>query len=268
MSRQVVSAHVRALEEELGCALFRRGARSVALTESGEVLFRRLSVLESELRAALADAKACRQDYVRLNIGVCELREEWDWRLYAFTEMHPNCRLSVESMSQNALKEGLLAGRFDMVVSLYEDLNGIAPTTYAIRRMRPMEAVIAVSRRHPLAQRDRLETKDLDGEKLCCIAESYSSGAKSVILGDLAQNGAHPREVLEFPNYKSLALALVNDGVAVAFSAFLPNPGDRLKLFPIRQLEGVPVVQLAVAFRRDGDPLLETLANYFRDTGL
>ncbi len=89
-----------------------------------------------------------------------------------------------------------------------------------------------------------------------------------MILGDLAQNGAHPREVLEFPNYKSLALALVNDGVAVAFSAFLPNPGDRLKLFPIRQLEGVPVVQLAVAFRRDGDPLLETLANYFRDTGL
>ena len=136
VSRQVVSAHVKALEEELGCALLRRGGRSVSLTDSGAILFRRLSALEGQLRAAIADAKARVDAAVELRIGVCELREEWDWRLYAFTEMHPNCRLTVESMSQNALQDGLLEGRYDMVISLYEDLTRAATTVYAIRRLR------------------------------------------------------------------------------------------------------------------------------------
>lgn len=268
VSRQVVSAHVRALESELNCALFQRGSRSISLTESGEILFRRLSILETQLRTAIADARASTQAHVDLNIGVCELREDWDWRLYAFTEMHPNCRLNVESMSQNALQDGLLEGRYDMVISLYEDLTGAAATVYAIRRLRPMQAVIAVSRRHPLALRESLTTRDLDGEKLFCISENYSAHAKAMILGDLERHGARPREILEFPNYKSLALALVNEGAAVTFDAFLPNPGDRLKVFPIRQLEDVPIIQLAAAFRRDGSPLLEDLADYLRDTGL
>lgn len=268
VSRQVVSAHVKALESELGCALFQRGGRSVSLTENGAILFRRLSALEGQLRAAIADAKARVDTITELRVGVCELREDWDWRLYAFTEMHPNCRLNVEIMSQNALQDGLLERRYDMVVSLYEDLTKAATTVYAIRRLRPMQAVIAVSRRHPLALRDTLSTADLDGEKLFCISENYAARAKSMILGDLERHGARPREVLEFPNYKSLALALVNDGAAVTFDAFLPNPGDRLKVFPVRQMEDVPIIQLACAFRRDGSPLLEELADYLRDTGL
>ena len=268
VSRQVVSAHVRALETELGCALFRRGARSLALTESGEILFHRLSSLETQLKSALADTKACAEARCELQLGVCELNNNWEWRLYAFTEQHPNCRLNVETMPLNDLQDGLIEGRYDMVVSLYEDLSKAAPTTYAIRRMRPMQAVIAVSRKHPLALRDKLETRDLDGETLLCIGERYSAKSKAMILGDLASHGARPREVMEFPNYKSLALALANDGVAITFDAFLPNPGDRLKLYPIRQMENVPIVQLALAYRRDGSPLLEELAEYFRLSGL
>lgn len=268
VSRQVVSAHVRALEEELGCALFRRRARSVVLTESGEILFHRLALLETQLRAAVADARACTQERVDLNIGVCEMREDWDWRLYAFTEMHPNCRLNVETASLSALQEGLLGGRYDMVVSLYEDLSHVAPALYAIRRMRPMQAIIALSRKHPLALRENLSTADLDGQPLYCISRSYSARSRAMILADFEQHGVRPREVREFPNYKSLALALANDGVCITFDVFLPNPGERLRFYPIRQMEGVPIIQLAVAYRRDGSPLLEELANYLRDTGL
>ena len=268
VSRQVVSAHVRSLEEELGCELFRRSARSIFLTESGDILYRRLAVLETQLRGAVADAKACVENRVDLNIGVCEMREDWDWRLYAFTEMHPNCRLNVEPLSLNALQDALLSGRCDMILSLYEDMSRLAPTSYSIRRMRPMQAVIALSRKHPLALRDNLRIADLDGEKLFCISESYSARSRSMILGDFERQGARPREVREFPNYRSLALALSSEGVCVTFDVFLPNPGDRLKFFPIRQMLDVPIVQLAVAYRRDGSPLLEELAEYFLETGL
>lgn len=268
VSRQVISAHVRALEKELDCALFRRGGKAIQLTESGAILFRRLSVMEGQLRAAITEAKTCAEDRVDLNIGVCEMQGDWDWRLYAFMEAHPNCRLNVESMSTNALQDGLISGRCDMVVSMYEDLSIAASTLYAIRRLRPLQAVIAVSRKHPLALRERLETRDLDGEKLFCISESYSAKAKSMILGDLEQCGARPSEVREFPNYKSLELALAYEGAAITFDIFLQNRGNRLKLFPIRQMAGVPMIQLAAAYRRNGSPLLEELANFFLETGL
>lgn len=268
VSRQVISAHVKALEKELDYALFHRGGKTIQLTERGMILFRRLSVMEKQLRSAFADAKACTEDRVELSIGVCEMRGDWDWRLYAFMEMHPNCRLNVESMSMNALQNGLIAGRYDLVVSLYEDLSRAAPTIYAIRRLRPLQAVIAVSRKHPLALRDRLETRDLDGEKLFCISENYSTQSKSMILGDLEQCGARPSEVREFPNYKSMELALAYEGAAITFDIFLQNRGDRLKLFPIRQMAGVPMIQLAAAYRRNGSPLLEELADYFLETGL
>ena len=268
VSRQVVSAHVRTLEEELGCELFRRSARSIALTESGEILYRRLAVMETQLRGAVADAKACVENRIDLNIGVCEMREDWDWRLYAFTEMHPNCRLNVENVSLNALQEGLISGRYDMIVSLYEDLSRIASPVYAIRRLRPMQAIIALSRKHPLALRDSLSIEDLDGEKLFCISQSYSAKSRIMILNDFEQKGVHPREIREFSNYKSLALALSNEGVCVTFDVFLPNPGERLKFYPIRQMPDVPIVQLAAAYRLDRSPLLEELAEYFLTTGL
>lgn len=268
ISRQVVSTHVKTLEEELGYQLFRRGGKSIELTDSGTVLFQRLSALEEQLEAALDDARMREQGVVELSIGVCEMQRDWEWRLFAFAEAHPNCRLKVEYLSQNEVQEGLIQGRFDMAVSLYEDLFAVAPTIYAIQRMRPMQAVIAMSKKHALAKRDHLDIRDLDGEKLYCISTDYSLKARPTILGALEQSGAHPREVCEVSNYRSLELALVNDGVAITFDLFLSKHFDFLKTVPIRQMQGVPQIQLAVAYSRDGHPLLAELADHLRESGL
>lgn len=62
--------------------------------------------------------------------------------------------------------------------------------------------------------------------------------------------------------------ALAYEGAALTFDLFLRNRGDRLKLFPIRQMTGVPMIQLAAAYRRNGSPLLEELAMFFLESGL
>lgn len=268
ISRQVVSTHVKALENELGYPLFRRGGKSIKLTDSGSLLFQRLSAIEEQFEAALSDAKMREQGVTDLSIGVCEMWNDWEWRLFAFAEAHPNCRIKVERLSQNEVQDGLIQGRFDMVVSLYEDLFEVANTVYAIQRMQPVQPTIVLSKKHPLAKREKLDICDLDGEKLYCISSEYSSMAKPTILGALEQDGARPREICEVPNYASLELALLSDGFALVFDMFLPKHFDYLKLFPIPQMEDIPELRLSVAYRRDGSPLLAELANHFRETGL
>ena len=267
ISRQVVSAHVRTLEMELGYPLFHRGSRNISLTESGSVLFQKLSALEAQFHQALEDARE-RRDHVELSVGACEMSDDWDWRLYDFTEKHPHCHLKVEALPLCALESGLLNGRFDMIISLYDDLSDASPTSYIIERLRPLQTVIAVSKKHPLARREHLDVPDLDGERLYAISPDYSAKSLPLILGRFAHDGAQPREVKLFSNYKSLELALANDGVCIAFDIFLANRGDRLKLFPIRQIPGVPVEQLAMAYRRDGGPMVKALAAFLRESGL
>ena len=268
ISRQVVSTHVKTLEEELGYQLFRRGGKSIELTDSGTVLFQRLSAIEEQLESALSDAKMREQGVTELSIGVCEMWNGWEWRLFAFAEAHPNCRIRVERLSQNEVQEGLIQGRFDVVVSLYEDLYEVANTVYAIRHLQPVQPMIVLSKKHPLAKREKLEIRDLDGEKLYCISSEYSSMARPTILGALEQDGARPREISEVPNYATMELALLHDGFGLVFDMFMPNHFDYLKLFPVPQMADIPTLRLSVAYRRDGSSILEELANYLRESGL
>ncbi|MET0373191.1 MAG: LysR family transcriptional regulator [Rhizorhabdus sp.] len=53
-----LSRQVRLLEEELGVTLFRRGARGMALTEAGEVLYRRIAGPLREIGHALYEVRA------------------------------------------------------------------------------------------------------------------------------------------------------------------------------------------------------------------
>src|SRR5690242_16751877 len=58
ISQSTVSETLSALERTLGVELFRKAAKGLALTPSGEILLayaRRMSVLSSDLAAALAD---------------------------------------------------------------------------------------------------------------------------------------------------------------------------------------------------------------------
>lgn len=269
VSRQVVSAHVKALEEELGFSLFARGSRSIALTESGNILFSQLDMMENQFHDAVKEA-AAHHSGEEISIGVCEMSDDWDNLLYLFTEKHPNCRLNVDVLSLRALEEGLLGKRFDIVISLYDDLPGAAAAPgYFMQRLRPLQLTIAVSKKHPLACRDRLDLIDLHGEPLLAVSREYSGRSIPNILGHLNHVGAHPKEIKEYPNYKSLELALGNgQGVCVAFDIFLANRGDRLKIYPINHLDRLAMVQLAIAYRRDGSPLLMELAAFLSNSKL
>ncbi len=261
VSRQVVSAHVKALEEELGFALFHRGGKSIALTASGEVMFRELSSLRQRFGDAVRLAAAQNEEDQEISIGICEMNKDWYPGLYAFSQQHPNCKLNVETLPLRDLEKGLAYDRFDLVLSLNDALPPDTNNNYILEPLDPLQLVIVLSKDHPLAQRETLDFPDLQNECLYMVNADYSIQAGQNTLGHFRKIGCNPASVREFPNYKSLELALTNGGVCVVFDIFLENRGGRLKMYPATAFSDI---HFMLAYKQDSSPLVKELAQFLK----
>lgn len=165
-AQSTVSAAVRALEQELGAALFERSTRSVELTPFGETaLGDARAALEAmeRIRALAAPGTAGLRGRVRLgifsNLEFLDLPE----LLGRFHREHPlvNLRLVVSSAGSSGLLDDVRHARLDVaLVGLpTSELTGldIAPLGETA-----FTAVLPTT--HPLASRRSLTLADLAGE--------------------------------------------------------------------------------------------------------
>lgn len=114
LTQSAISKQVRALEEQLGTRLFRRGHRSIAFTPEGERLFRSADVALQQLQDAvglLAGRGAAQPVTITAAIGVAGL-----WllpRLGKFQKKHPE--IDVRVAANNALLD-LRAEGIDLAI--------------------------------------------------------------------------------------------------------------------------------------------------------
>ncbi len=124
------SAHVRALEEDLGTSLFERRGRSVALTPAGERLVayaRKMTDLAEEARAeTLGAANAAGSLTVRVPETLCAYR--LPGAIARFQERFPGVRLRFTACAQHGLTEDLRKGLTDLAF-LYADAVSTADLT-------------------------------------------------------------------------------------------------------------------------------------------
>ncbi|HEX4095756.1 MAG TPA: LysR substrate-binding domain-containing protein [Caulobacteraceae bacterium] len=101
VTQAAVSWQVKALEQRLGQALFRRLPREVAPTEAGERLARAASEAMSLLRAALADLTETGQGVLAIST-LQSLASQWlAPRLGVFQLAHPGLAVRLETTSRN-----------------------------------------------------------------------------------------------------------------------------------------------------------------------
>ncbi|MGE4553742.1 MAG: LysR family transcriptional regulator [Desulfovibrionaceae bacterium] len=116
LSQSSVSAHVKALEEELGVALFERGARGVSLTPAGAELLDRARDILLAADGMLRRACALRSEVsgtvrLGLNTGSAFLRVP---ELLAWLEAeHPRVSMQFMQGSSGTVIEGVAAGGLD-----------------------------------------------------------------------------------------------------------------------------------------------------------
>jgi DNA-binding transcriptional LysR family regulator len=184
ISQSTVSETLSALERTLGVALFRKAAKGLALTASGEVLLayaRRMSVLTGELVAALADASS----NVKATLVVSAVESVGAYvlpsRLAALRGRWPAVRVEVLTGTCEEIRDRVARGESDVGLVLEPETGAGVGAVLAKARL-----LILSAPTHPLARQgvtpDQLGDCDF---YMCDAAGNYHQALRQ--LFDRAQ---------------------------------------------------------------------------------
>ncbi len=216
MSQPAVSQHIKALERDLGAALFRRGRKGVQLTPAGEILLeyaQTLIHLSQEARREVKKA-AMKGQRKRLHVHVgaspgigSSLLPRW---IELFYRHEAELSLSIRITSTPGLVHQVAGHHLAFAVTGDSLTKGIVEMTPLWEE----EAAIIVGRRHPWWGRSHIPAQALQDEDF--IMREESSLARAWELQTLAEFGVHPHALAEFTAPAAIKQAVIaNMGVAL-----------------------------------------------------
>jgi DNA-binding transcriptional LysR family regulator len=241
-----ISAAVRALEVELGAALFDRSRQGAVLTAAGEAFLPWARQVLADCDAGVAAVEALaglERGRVTLGATPSLTTTFLPAVVAAFRRDHPAVDLLVDE-----------AGSGDLVRSLERSLVDVAliilPVAGSWLETRPLgeeELVLAVPRHDPLAQREQLQLADLRDVPLVMFRNGYD--LREATLAACRSAGFQPTFAVEGLEMDGvLAMAGAGVGAAVVPASVVPPDGPlRAVPFAGREL----VRHIGVALRRD-----------------
>lgn len=247
-----LSMQIRALETELGIALFARSTRRVTLTEAG-ALFR----IEAERALQQAErAKAIAQQAARGEIGTVRIgfvanasfAGKLSIDISAFKRAHPGVDLQLTEMYPLTQMEAILAGRLDVGYSI--DIVQQVPEGLIVTGIAVWPWIVAMNAGHPLAERKAVSAEDLGDEAFVVYASSSTDDDHVGVLRQLL--GREPGKIHRVPN----TLAVVTLAAAGMGLALVPASVTTLNLPDVayRPLADFPVRYRLMLLSRADEP--------------
>ena len=236
IAQPAVSAQIRALETELGVALFTRTTRRVGLTAAGERFLVRVRRVLTELEAArveLDDLRAVVRG--RVVLGATPVLGDLDLpaALAAFSRRHPGVDIGLRSGLVAPLLTALDGGSVDLVVGpVHDDL----PARYSARPLAEESVVLVTPHEHPLAREPVVPLLRLRDEPLVCLPAG--SGLRDILDAALTAAGVTPHVRFEASDPAGVRdLVAAGLGVALLARSAATRPGPAVA---VRIPEPVP----------------------------
>jgi len=212
IAQPVLSRQVRALEQELGCALLVRTTRSVQLTPAGEQLY-------EEARGVFASVDAAVRRVREIDRGVERLVVAFAPGLHvsaavrAYTAAHPGVQIELLHLNWWEQDAPLRDGRAH-VGYLRRPFDDTGLRTVPVGSEQKVACLPAA---HPLARRRALTLADLDGEPILDAHARRTSSVEEKFELIAAGDGIAlvPRSVAQSYSRPDLVYRLVSDAVPV-----------------------------------------------------
>ena len=255
ISQPPLSRAIRALEDDLGVALFARTRRKVELTPEGERLLEETRRLTGHLERTVHELRAMASGkHARLRIGFVSLADYGGVLpelLKAYKGSHPAVRLSLREMLSPDQAAALHAGELDVGL-LLPPVAGAARLEHIVVQRESF--VVALPARHRLSRaRGRVRLRELAGEPFVMIPRQIAPRLYD-ILAELAAQAGMSLNVAQEAIQMQTVVSLVSSGLGAAVvPASVANLGRRGVVY--RALaEQHPRLDLWLAWRRGALP--------------
>jgi DNA-binding transcriptional LysR family regulator len=252
VTQSAVSQVTRALEHELGVALFDRVGRGVRLTTAGRTLHEVAQRLFDDLGNSIELVKrSARGEVGRLRVGHSGFAS-WDpimvETLKRFRAAQPQVSIELQEMNTWQQSRALEAGRID--AGFQYPVTREPGLEYS--QIRLARRAIAFPRNHPkLRKRSTLQLADLADESFVILPRAMQGPGYDTVMSACLAAGFEPRIVQEADSATTL-LNLVLGGVGITF--LTSSGAERLPAgVVVRHVRGLDLWQrFSLAWRRKG----------------
>ncbi|QLQ20447.1 MAG: LysR family transcriptional regulator [Exiguobacterium profundum] len=263
ISQSSVTEAIRALEDDLGVALFDRQARGLLITHKGSAFLRHArQILEDVAIARTAFRDEGEAMTGRLSLGVTSLVAGYVLSdiLSRFRRAYPQVELSVIEDNGEYLQHLLIGGELDVAVLLTSSVKDRMALHVETLLVSPYRLWLPLG--HALAQQEAIALDELVGQPLIQLMVDEIEESTRRLMGALA---VKPQIAFRTRSVEAVR-SLVATGAGLAIlPSLVYRPwsleGDRIE---IRDVSGdLPSVQVGLAWRR-GAPLSAPTLNFVR----
>ena len=249
VSQPALSKQIRALEGQLGVALFARDRRAVSLTEAGAALLPLAQeVLETWRDAELAVAERAATAAAVLRVGFLTRvgRGLLPAVQAAFAESHPAWQLQLRHADWQDPTGGLADGSSDVAI-VWLPLPDTAAVAHLVVATEPRWVAMAAG--HPLAARDAIAFAELLDEAFLALPAA-AGVARDFWLAVEDRGGRPVRVAAEVASADETFEALLTERAVVLLASGNADLYDRPGIVA-RPVTGIGPARLAVAWRAD-----------------
>jgi len=246
IAQPALSISIKKLEQSLELSLFRRGDKSVTLTQEGQALYehaKRIAQQFADAELAMNELKGLEKGEVRLGAPSMMGSYFFPQILMAFKSQFPKLKLTLIDAGTESIRKMLLNGELD--IGVINDAN--VPSDLETDHLLDSEMLAVVGVRHELAQKESIEFEEFFQEDLILFKPGYFH--RDFIDGVHEQHGFDMNIAFE-SNLLPMILSIVKQEFAITALLELVTQHEK-------EVVGVPFnppvkLKLALAWRKEG----------------
>ena len=219
VSQPPLSRQIHDLEEELGVELFRRTAKSLALTEAGKIFLREARAVllraDQAVETVRVAGKNC-QGHIRLGYAPSLTARFLPEALRSFGIAWPGVKFSLHDLSSAECMQRLVAGKLDLALTV--EPSGRSKPGLGFEKLGTTSILCAVGSLHPLARKRFVSTAQLKDEAFVVYAAEDYPEYVAWFRKFCRAAGFRPRIAGEYDGATGLITA-VESGRGIAFVA-------------------------------------------------